>query len=198
MPSVRRWKSIMKKILIAEDESIIRMDFKAMLENHGYKVVAEANDGEKAIELAFEHRPDLILMDIKMPKVDGLKASKIIGEQLDLPIIIITAYSQKEFVEKAQQDNVVSYLVKPIVEANLIPAVEVAIHQFNKTKELKDNIREVEAQIDKRKLIERAKGILMDTRGLSEKEAFKMLRDTSMSRQLAMDVLAKEVIEFNK
>lgn len=188
----------MKRILIAEDESIIRMDFKVMLESHGYQVVAEANDGEKAIELAFEHKPDLILMDIKMPKIDGLKASKIIGEQLDLPIIIITAYSQKEFVEKAQQDNVVAYLVKPIIEASLIPAVEVAIHQFRKTKRLKSDIIKVEAQIEKRKLIERAKGILMDTNHLTEKEAFKMLRDTSMSRQLAMDVLAEEVIKLNK
>lgn len=188
----------MKKILIAEDESIIRMDLRILLENHGYHVIAEANNGEKAIELAFEHKPDLILMDIKMPKIDGLKASKIIGEQLDLPIIIITAYSQKEFVEKAQQDNVIGYLVKPIAEANLIPAVEVAIHQFQKTKQLKANIVAVEAEVEKRKLIERAKGILMDSKNISEKEAFKMLRDNSMSRQMAMDVLAKEIIELNK
>lgn len=188
----------MKKILIAEDESIIRMDFKILLEKHGYSVVAEANDGEKAIELAFEHKPDLILMDIKMPKVDGLKASKVIGDQLDLPIIIITAYSQKEFVEKAQQDNVIGYLVKPIVEASLIPAVEIAIHQFEKTKRLKQDIIAVEEKVEKRKLIERAKGILIDTKQLTEKEAFKMLRDNSMARQLAMDILAKEIIELNK
>lgn len=188
----------MKKILIVEDESIIRMDFKILLEKHGYNVIAEAKDGDKAIEMAFEHKPDLILMDIKMPKIDGLKASKVIGDQLDLPIIIITAYSQKKFVEKAQQDNIVGYLVKPVTEANLIPAVEIAIHQFKKTKSLKQNIIEVEEKIEKRKLIERAKGILIDNKQITEEEAFKLLRDKSMSRQLSMDVLAKEIIESYK
>lgn len=187
-----------KRVLIAEDESIIRMDLKMLLQDHGYDVVAEAGDGDRAIELAFQHKPDLVLMDIKMPKIDGLKASHIIGKQLDIPIIIITAYSQKEFVEKAQQDNVVGYLVKPIAEANLIPAVEIALHQFEKTKELKNHVLQAKREVEKRKLIERAKGLLMQVESLSEQEAFKRMRDTSMARQLSMEVLAEEIIRSHK
>ena len=187
-----------KKILIAEDESIIRMDIKMMLQDHGYEVVGEAGDGDRAIELAFLHKPDLILMDIKMPKIDGLKASKIIGNQLDLPILVITAYSQKDFVKKAQQDNIVGYLVKPIGESNLIPAVEIALHQFSKAKQLKEKVIIAEQEVQKRKLIERAKGILMQVQAITEQEAFKLLRDLSMSRQVTMESVANEIIVSHK
>jgi len=183
-----------KRILIAEDESIIRMDIKLMLEDHGYEVVAEAGDGDKAIELAFFHKPDLILMDIKMPKINGLQASKVIANQLDLPILIITAYSQKEFVEKAQQDNIVGYLVKPISEANLMPAVEIALHQSEKAMRLKKEIHDAKLEVAKRKVIERAKGLLMQAEEITEPEAFKRLRDSSMSMQMTMESFAKEII----
>lgn len=183
-----------KKILIAEDESIIRMDIKLMLQDQGYEIVGEAGDGDRAIELAFLHKPDLILMDIKMPKINGLQASKIIANQLDLPILIITAYSQKEFVEKAQQDNIVGYLVKPISEANLIPAVEIALHQSDKAKRLKREVQNAQQEVEKRKFVERAKGILMQVEELSESEAFKRLRESSMSRQMTMESVAKEII----
>ncbi|MEK3936064.1 response regulator [Sporosarcina sp. FSL W7-1349] len=187
-----------KRILIAEDESLIRMDIRMMLEDAGYEVVAEAGDGDRAIELAFQHKPDLILMDIKMPKINGLQASQIIGKQLDLPILIITAYSQKEFIEKAQLDNVVGYLVKPIAEANLIPAVEIALHQSAKTKRLKEEINTAKREVERRKLIERAKGILMEAEQLTESAAFKKMRDTSMSRQMTMESLANEIISTYK
>ncbi|MFC5589444.1 ANTAR domain-containing response regulator [Sporosarcina soli] len=187
-----------KKILIAEDESIIRMDIRMMLEDHGYEVVGEAGDGDRAVELAFKYKPDLILMDIKMPKLNGLQASQIIASQLDLPILIITAYSQKEFVEKAQQDNVVGYLVKPISESNLIPAVEIALHQANKAKKLKNEIAVAKKEVEKRKLIERAKGILMQHEQLTEQQAFKKMRDASMSRQLTMESVAKEITSTYK
>lgn len=183
-----------KRILIAEDESIIRMDIKLMLQDQGYEVVGEAGDGDKAIELAFLHKPDLILMDIKMPKINGLQASNIIASQLDLPILIITAYSQKEFVEKAQQDNIVGYLVKPISEANLLPAVEIALHQSEKAKRLKREIQDAKQEVEKRKLIERAKGLIMQTEEMTESEAFKKIRETSMSRQMTMESVAKEII----
>lgn len=183
-----------KRILIAEDESIIRMDIKLMLQDQGYEVVGEAGDGDKAIELAFLHKPDLILMDIKMPKINGLQASNIIASQLDLPILIITAYSQKEFVEKAQQDNIVGYLVKPISEANLLPAVEIALHQSEKAKRLKREIQAAKLEVEKRKLIERAKGLIMQTEEMTESEAFKKIRETSMSRQMTMESVAKEII----
>lgn len=184
-----------KRILIAEDESLIRMDIRLMLEDNGFEVVGEAGNGDKAIELAFAHRPDLILMDIKMPKINGLQASQVIASQLDLPILLITAYSQKEFIEKARQDNIVGYLVKPISEANLLPAVEVALHQAEKTKRLKGDVQEAHQKVEKRKLVERAKGILMDREHLSETEAFKKMRSTSMSRQITLESLAKEIIE---
>lgn len=187
-----------KKILIAEDESIIRMDLKMMLEDNGYEVVGEAGNGDRAIELAFLHKPDLILMDIKMPKINGLQASQIIAKQLDLPIIIITAYSQKEFVEKAQQDNVVGYLVKPIAESNLIPTIEIALHQAEKAKRLKGDILKARQEVEKRKLIERAKGILMKTNQLTEQEAFKSMRDTSMSSQMTMESVAENIIATHK
>ncbi|WP_342599752.1 response regulator [Psychrobacillus sp. FSL H8-0483] len=183
-----------KKILIAEDESIIRMDIKLMLQDHGYEIVGEAGDGDRAIELAFLHKPDLILMDIKMPKINGLQASKIIANQLDLPILIITAYSQKEFVEKAQQDNIVGYLVKPISEANLIPAVEIALHQSDKAKRLKQQVNVAQQEVEKRKIIERAKGLLMQAEKLTEQEAYKRLRESSMSSKMTMESVAKEII----
>ncbi len=188
----------MKQILLVEDESIIRMDLKVILESEGYEVIREANDGEKAVEYAMTYKPDLILMDIKMPKLDGLKASRIIGKQLDTPIIIITAYSQKEFVENAQQDNIVGYLIKPIAKENLIPAIEVALHQSEKAKKLQQSVDDAKEKVQHRKTIERAKGILMQTKSLSEQEAFKYLRDTSMSRQLSMHRLSQEVINQNK
>ena len=183
-----------KKILIAEDESIIRMDIKLMLQDHGYEIVGEAGDGDRAIELAFLHKPDLILMDIKMPKINGLQASKIIANQLDLPILIITAYSQKEFVEKAQQDNIVGYLVKPVSEANLIPAVEIALHQSDKAKRLKQQVNVAQQEVEKRKIIERAKGLLMQAEKLTEQEAFKRLRESSMSSKMTMESVAKRII----
>lgn len=187
-----------KRILIAEDESIIRMDIKMMLEDRGYEVVGEAGDGDKAIELAYSLKPDLILMDIKMPKLDGLKASRIIAEQLDLPILVLTAYSQKEFIAKAQQDNILGYLVKPISESNLIPAIEVALHQAEKARQLKQGVKDAEQEIEKRKLIERSKGILMQLEQLTEKEAFKKLRDLSMSRRMTMESVAEEIIALQK
>ncbi|MEK4484192.1 response regulator [Psychrobacillus sp. FSL H8-0484] len=183
-----------KKILIAEDESIIRMDIKLMLQDHGYEIVGEAGDGDRAIELAFLHKPDLILMDIKMPKINGLQASKIIANQLDLPILIITAYSQKEFVEKAQQDNIVGYLVKPVSEANLIPAVEIALHQSDKAKRLKQQVNVAQQEVEKRKIIERAKGLLMQAEKLTEQEAYKRLRESSMSTKMTMESVAKRII----
>ncbi|WP_285394731.1 response regulator [Lysinibacillus sp. fls2-241-R2A-57] len=147
-----------KRILIAEDEPIIRLDLKMMLQNHGYEVVGEAGDGDRAIELAFNLKPDLVLMDIEMPKLNGLKASEVIGRQQDVPVLLITAYSQKEFVEKSRQDNIMGYLVKPVSEASLIPAVIIALQQAKRTQTLKQSLQLTQEQIQKQKMIERAKG----------------------------------------
>lgn len=147
-----------KRILIAEDEPIIRMDLKMMLRNHGYEIVGEAGDGDRAIELAFKLKPDLVLMDIEMPKINGLKASEVIGRQLDVPVLLITAYSQKEFVEKAKQDNIMGYLVKPVSEASLIPAVIIALQQAKRTQTLKQSLQLTQEQVQKQKMMARAKG----------------------------------------
>ncbi|MFF2177346.1 response regulator [Lysinibacillus sp. NPDC058147] len=142
-----------KRILIAEDEPIIRLDLKMMLRTNGYEVVGEAGDGDRAIELAFKLKPDLVLMDIEMPKINGLKASEVIGRQLDIPVLLITAYSQKEFVEKSKQDNIMGYLVKPVSEASLIPAVMIALQQAKRTQTIKHSLQLTQEQIQKRKMI---------------------------------------------
>ena len=131
------------RILIAEDQAILRMDLKEMLEEHGYQVVGEAADGEKAIELAYHLKPDLVIMDIKMPQLNGLKASQIISRSLNLPILILTAYSQKEFVEKAKESNIVGYIIKPISEVTLFPAVEIALAQAQRLRQYAKQIEQV-------------------------------------------------------
>lgn len=145
------------RLLLIEDESIFRMDMRDMLEDEGYEIIGEAGDGEKGIELAFKHKPDLIIMDIKMPKLDGLRASQIICRSLPTPILLLTAYSQREYVEKAKQSNIVSYLVKPITEASFVPAVEIALAQAKRLKQKDIQAEELRNVIQSRKEIERAK-----------------------------------------
>ncbi|KAB7706662.1 response regulator [Bacillus aerolatus] len=188
-----------KRILLVEDESLIRLDISSILQDNGYDVVGEASDGEKAVELAFSLQPDLIIMDIKMPKLDGLKAGKIISSKIDTPIILVTAYSQKEFVEKSKQANVVGYLVKPVSETNLLPAVEVALSQAAKMKAMQEAVAEANEKVEKRKLVEKAKGLLMDKQSISEEEAYQKIRKFSMKHQLSMDQTAAKVIaKYNK
>ncbi|OCA91819.1 ANTAR domain-containing response regulator [Pseudobacillus wudalianchiensis] len=183
-----------KRILLVEDESLIRLDISSILQDNGYEVVGEAGDGEKAVELAFALKPDLIIMDIKMPKLNGLKAGKIISSKLDAPIILVTAYSQKEFVEKSKQANVVAYLVKPVSEANLLPAVEVALNQAAKMKSMQEAVTAANEQVEKRKLIERAKGLLIKNLAVSEEEAYQKMRKFSMKHRLSMNQTAEKVI----
>ncbi|MEK4027809.1 MULTISPECIES: response regulator [Bacillaceae] len=183
-----------KRILLVEDESLIRLDISSILQDNGYEVVGEAGDGEKAVELAFSLKPDLIIMDIKMPKLNGLKAGKIISSKLDVPIILVTAYSQREFVEKSKQANVVGYLVKPVSEMNLLPAVEVALNQAAKMKSMQEAILAANEQVEKRKLVERAKGLLMKNLVISEEEAYQKMRKFSMKHRLSMNQTADKII----
>lgn len=183
-----------KRILIVEDESIIRLDISSILKDNGYEVVGEAGDGEKAVELALTLHPDLIIMDIKMPRLNGLKASKIISGKQDTPIILLTAYSQKEFVEKSKDANVVAYLVKPVSESNLIPAIEVALNQGKKMREMKKAVHSAEEKMKQRKKIEKAKGLLMDSKGITEEEAYQMIRKFSMDHQISMLRTAEKII----
>lgn len=183
-----------KRIMVVEDESIVRLDVSLMLEDAGYSVVAQAGDGESAVEQAFAHKPDLIIMDIKMPKLNGLKASQIISNKMNIPILLLTAYSQKEFINKAKESNIYGYLVKPITEASLIPAVEIALQQAERSNEFREKINSMELKIKSRKIIERAKGLLMDKQNLSEDTAFQKMRKISMDKQVPLEKIAKRII----
>lgn len=181
--------------MIVEDESIVRLDLSMMLSDNGYEIVGEAGDGEKAVELAFALKPDLIIMDIKMPKLNGLKASEIISNKYNIPILLLTAYSQREFIDKAKKANIVGYLVKPIAESNLIPAVEIALQQAENAKMYEQKVQEMNNELKKRKIVEKAKGILMDKYNLTEDRAFKKMRTISMKKQVTLEKLAKHIIE---
>ncbi|MBA4494584.1 ANTAR domain-containing response regulator [Paenactinomyces guangxiensis] len=182
------------KILLAEDESIWRMDLKEMLTEAGYEVVGEAGDGEKAVELAHSLKPDLIIMDIKMPKMNGLKAGRIITRSVNVPILLLTAYSQQDLVAEAKQAHVTGYLVKPVRESDLIPAVEISLAQARKVAALEQNISKLQHQIESRKLVERAKGVLMNKHRWSEEQAYQTLRKNSMNRRISMDELARRIL----
>ncbi|MCL1694261.1 MULTISPECIES: response regulator [unclassified Lysinibacillus] len=183
-----------RKVMIVEDESLIAIDLKFMLEDNGYEVVAQANNGESAIELAFTHKPQLILMDIKMPKLDGLKASKIIEQQLGIPVLFISAYSEKELLLYMKQDNILGYVMKPFSERNVLPALEVAFHQIDKFNRLNGELLHKQTELEKRKIIERAKGLLMKAENLSEDEAYKKIRTESMRAQQEMALIARRII----
>ncbi|GGK29762.1 response regulator NasT [Caldalkalibacillus uzonensis] len=182
------------RILIVEDQAIVRMDLKEILEEAGFEVVGEASDGEQGIELAHRLKPDLVIMDIKMPRLNGLKASQIITRSINLPILILTAYSQREFVEKAKQSHVLGYLIKPISEKTLIPAVEIALAQVNRMRKVAQEVDETKQQLENRKLIERAKGLLMEHKQISESKAYALLRQTSMKKRISMVRLAKHIL----
>ncbi|KOY80821.1 ANTAR domain-containing response regulator [Lysinibacillus macroides] len=183
-----------RKVMIVEDESLIAIDLKFMLEDNGYEVVAQASNGETAIELAFLHKPQLILMDIKMPKLDGLKASKIIEQQLGIPVLFISAYSEKELLLYMKQDNILGYVMKPFSEKNVLPVLEVAFHQIDKFNRLNGEILYKQTQLDKRKVIERAKGLLMQAENISEDEAYRKIRNESMQTQQEMVHIAQQII----
>ncbi|MBX6396275.1 MAG: response regulator [Alicyclobacillaceae bacterium] len=182
------------RIMVVDDESILRMDIREMLEEAGYEVVAEAANGEAAIELAHVHRPDLIIMDVKMSKMNGVKAGRIIFNKLQIPILLLTAYSDGALIEAAKEAGIVAYLVKPVSEADLIPAIEIALAQGSRLMQLSSNIRRLEQQLETRKLVERAKGILMERYLLPEQRAYELLRKESMDRRIPMERLAREVI----
>lgn len=183
-----------KRIMLVEDESIIRLDLAMILKEAGYDIVGEAGDGEKAIELAYTLKPDLIIMDIKMPKMDGLKASKIINEKLKVPILLLTAYSQQEYIEKAKKVNIIGYVVKPFSEASLIPAVEIALNQAENRIQYEQQIHEANQNIQKRKVVEKAKGLLMEKFNLTEDVAYKKMKKISMNNQTTLEKVAKRIL----
>lgn len=182
------------RIMVVDDESILRMDLREMLEDAGYEVVEEANSGDLAVELAAAHQPDLIVMDVKMPGMNGIKASRIIQQSFHIPVLLLTAYSKTELVEKARHAGVIGYLVKPITERDLIPAVEMALAQAERLRELKAGIEKLEQKVEEQKKINKAKGILMEQYGWSEDEAYRRLRSHCMDQQIKMGEAADFIL----
>ena len=180
------------KILVAEDEALIRMDLVEMLNEAGYEVVAEAADGAQAIELAQLHKPDLAILDVKMPVLDGISAAeKIIAIA---PVLMLTAFSQRELVERARDAGVMAYVVKPFSIGDLIPAIEIAISRHVQMRSLADEVADLHERLETRKLIDRAKGILMQALNLSEPEAFSWIQRAAMDRRMTMKEVAQAVI----
>ena len=181
--------------MIAEDEALIRMDLKEMLEEEGYAVVAEAGDGESAVERVAALRPDLAILDIKMPVLDGISAAERIAAERLAPVLILTAFSQRELVERARDAGAMAYLVKPFTKADLVPAVEMAVSRYAEIRALDAEIGSLRERLEVRKLLDRAKGLLQSEHGLSEPEAFRWIQKTSMDRRLTMRKVAEAVIE---
>jgi response regulator NasT len=178
-------------IVVVDDDPIIRMDIREMLEEGGYLVTGEAKNGEEAIELIARLKPDLAIMDIKMPVMNGIKATQIIRKlQQDTSVLLLTAYSQKELVKDAREAGVAAFLVKPVSEEDLLPAVEIALSQKEKMDSLKNDIKQLKQSIEERKMIEKAKGIVMQTYSLNEEQAYKKMRAASMTSRMPLSKLA--------
>jgi response regulator NasT len=182
------------RVVIAEDEAIIRLDLRETLEEEGYDVVGETGRGDEAVELARRLQPDLAILDIKMPGMDGLEAAALIGAERLCGVLILTAFSQRDLVEQARDAGALAYLVKPFQKSELIPAMELAIGRFQELAALSAEVKNLEEQLETRKLVDRAKGILMDRHGMSEAEAFSFVQKRAMSDRTKMRAVAERVI----
>ena len=183
-----------RRILVAEDEALIRMDLAETLQDLGYEVVAQAADGEEAVALATEHRPDLCILDVKMPKLDGISAAEKIND-LKIPVVLLTAFSQKELVQRASEVGAMAYLVKPWTQSDLQPAIEIALSRHEQITALEADIADLNERFETRKIIDRAKGLLNEKMNLTEPEAFRWIQKASMDRRLTMLEVAKTIIE---
>jgi len=187
------------RVVVAEDEALIRLDLVEMLTEAGYNVVGQAGDGEAAIELTEREKPDLVVMDVKMPKLDGISAAERIAKQRIAPVVILTAFSQKDLVERARDAGAMAYLTKPFTIEDLMPAIELAVSRFQEIKQLDAEITDLQEQLKARKLIEKAKGLLMTKLQISELEAFKWMQKTAMDKRRSMTDVAQLVMdEFEK
>src|SRR5215468_490124 len=183
------------RVVIAEDEALIRLDLKEMLEEEGYQVAGEAADGEKAVELASALKPDLVILDVKMPILDGISAAERIAAQQIAPVVILTAFSQRELVERARDAGAMAYLVKPFTKADLVPAIEIAVSRFTEIRTLDSEVSTLRERLEVRKLLDRAKGLLQSEHGMTEPQAFRWIQKTAMDRRLTMRKVAEAVIE---
>ena len=182
------------KILIAEDEAIIRLDLKEMLEEEGFDVVGEASDGDAAIRLAREREPDLVIMDVKMPGMDGLTAAEKITEEELSAVLILTAFSQKDLVQRAAEAGAIGYLVKPFQKSDLMPAIDIALARNAQLKAVRQEAKGLAEQLETRKVVDRAKGRLMDSQGMSEGDAFRYLQKRAMNERRSMRAVAEETL----
>ncbi|MGY1607064.1 MULTISPECIES: ANTAR domain-containing response regulator [unclassified Geodermatophilus] len=182
------------RVLIAEDEALIRLDLKEMLEEEGYVVVAEAGDGQTAVDRARELTPDLVILDIQMPVLDGLAAAEQIASDRIAPVIVLTAFSQRELVERARDAGAMAYLVKPFSKNDLVPAIEVARARFAEISALDGEVRTLEERLEARKVVERAKGRLMAEQGMTEAEAFRSIQRGAMNERTSMKALAERIL----
>jgi AmiR/NasT family two-component response regulator len=182
------------RVLIAEDEALIRLDLKEMLEEEGYLVVAEVGDGQAAVEQAQALRPDLVIVDVQMPVLDGLAAAEQIAAGRVAPVIVLTAFSQRELVERARDAGAMAYLVKPFSKNDLVPAIEVAVGRFQEMTALDAEVTDLKERLEARKVVEKAKGRLMAERGMTEAEAFRWIQRTAMNERTSMRALAEAIL----
>ncbi len=182
------------RVVIADDESVIRTDLREMLTNLQYLVVGEAGDGLSAVNLARELKPDVVVMDIKMPDLDGIEAAKMLTQEQIAPVLLLTAYSQRDLVDRAKEAGVVGYLVKPFREQEIMPAIEIALARFQEFRELNKEATDLRDTLETRKVVDRAKGILMDQQGMTEAEAFRKIQKTSMNTRKPMKDVAEAII----
>jgi response regulator NasT len=183
------------RIVIADDEAVIRMGLRTMLEEKGYRVVGEAGDGTRALDLVEKVRPDLVFVDIKMPGLDGLAVAETLARTQKVPVILLTAYGERNMVDRARRAGVMGYLMKPLREADLVPAIEVALARFRDLRSLAEEITDLEETLETRKLVERAKGALMQRLGLSEEEAYLRIQRASRTSRRTMKEIAQEVLQ---
>jgi response regulator NasT len=184
-----------RRAIVVEDEALIRMDIVETLREGGYDVVGEATNGEEAVALAREFKPDVVVMDVKMPVMDGITAAEHIAKERLAPVVLLTAFSQTELVERARDAGAMAYVVKPFTPADLLPAVEIAASRFVEIRALENEIADINERMETRKTVERAKGILMEKMQLNEPEAFRWIQKTSMDRRLTMREVAEAVID---
>jgi response regulator NasT len=182
------------RVLIAEDEALIRLDLKEMLEEEGYSVVAEVGDGQQAVDQAQALQPDLVILDIQMPVLDGLSAAEQIAGERVAPVIVLTAFSQRELVERARDAGAMAYLVKPFSKNDLVPAIEVARARFSEMTALDSEVKTLEERLETRKVVEKAKGVLMAEQGMTEAEAFRWIQRTAMNQRTSMKALAESIL----
>jgi response regulator NasT len=184
-----------RRVVVAEDESLIRMDIVEILTDNGFEVVGEAGDGETAVQLATELRPDLVVMDVKMPQLDGISAAERLSKNHVAPVVLLTAFSQKELVERASEAGALAYVVKPFTPNDLLPAIEIALARYQQIIALESEVADLAERFETRKLVDRAKGLLNEKMGLSEPDAFRWIQKASMDRRLTMHEVAQTIID---